>query len=266
MARNYKLTQTGQEVQNDLYKIEGIGPASSSQDGLMAASDKAKLDGIQAGAQVNPPVDATPTAGSGNPVSSGGVASAIADFITRTVNDLVNYYTKSQTYTKSEVDSLMAGIRQFAIRTVSILPDASAATMWAIYLVPSQELQTGNAKDEYITIDNGAGATDRYTWELIGSTAINLEGYVTDSYLQEVLTGYVSTSAFEQALGGKADKVSGATSGNFAGLDANGNLTDSGKKASDFATAAQGAKADTAYQKPSGGIPETDLLQEFVPA
>lgn len=46
----------------------------------------------------------------------------------------------------------------------------------------------------------------------------------------------------------KADKVSGATSGNFAGLDSNGNLTDSGKKASDFATAAQGSKADTAIQ------------------
>lgn len=32
----------------------------------------------------------------------------------------------------------------------------------------------------------------------------------------------------------KADKVSDATNGNFAGLDANGNLTDSGFKASDF--------------------------------
>ena len=32
----------------------------------------------------------------------------------------------------------------------------------------------------------------------------------------------------------KADKVSGATSGNFAGLDANGNLTDSGMNAANF--------------------------------
>ena len=46
----------------------------------------------------------------------------------------------------------------------------------------------------------------------------------------------------------KADKVSSATNGNFAGLDANGNLTDSGSKAADFATAAQGAKADSAIQ------------------
>lgn len=36
---------------------------------------------------------------------------------------------------------------------------------------------------------------------------------------------------------GKADKVQGATSGNFAGLDESGNLTDSGKKPGDFAAA-----------------------------
>ena len=46
-----------------------------------------------------------------------------------------------------------------------------------------------------------------------------------------------------QDISGKADKVSGATDGNFAGLDANGNLTDSGSKASDFKTK-QTAKAD----------------------
>lgn len=49
-------------------------------------------------------------------------------------------------------------------------------------------------------------------------------------------------------LGNKADKVANATSGNFAGLDENGNLTDSGKKESDFATSAQGGKADSAIQ------------------
>lgn len=36
-------------------------------------------------------------------------------------------------------------------------------------------------------------------------------------------------------VSGKADKVSNATANNFAGLDANGNLKDSGKKESDFA-------------------------------
>ncbi len=49
-------------------------------------------------------------------------------------------------------------------------------------------------------------------------------------------------------ISNKADKVTSATNGDFAALDANGNLTDSGKKASDFATAAQGTKADSAVQ------------------
>lgn len=53
-----------------------------------------------------------------------------------------------------------------------------------------------------------------------------------------VITGVtVTETGLDTALGAKADKVTGATSGNFAGLDANGNLTDSGNKAADFAAA-----------------------------
>lgn len=41
-------------------------------------------------------------------------------------------------------------------------------------------------------------------------------------------------TALQGSLANKADKVSGATANNFAGLDANGNLKDSGKSALDF--------------------------------
>lgn len=44
---------------------------------------------------------------------------------------------------------------------------------------------------------------------------------------------------------GKADKVSGATADNFAGLDSNGNLKDSGKKATDFAAASHNQASST---------------------
>lgn len=54
--------------------------------------------------------------------------------------------------------------------------------------------------------------------------------------------------ALEGIVASKADKVSNATAGNLAALDASGNLTDSGKNATDFATDEQGAKADTAVQ------------------
>ena len=55
-------------------------------------------------------------------------------------------------------------------------------------------------------------------------------------------------TGLNDAVTAKADKVADAVEGNFAGLDADGNLKDSGSKASDFATAAQGAKADSAIQ------------------
>lgn len=60
------------------------------------------------------------------------------------------------------------------------------------------------------------------------------DNVVTVNQLGKVLNGY--NDKINTKLGSKADKVSGATSGNFAGLDANGNLTDSGKKAADFKT------------------------------
>lgn len=46
-------------------------------------------------------------------------------------------------------------------------------------------------------------------------------------------------------LSGKADKVKSAVAGNFAGLDAGGNLTDSGKKATDFVAAEAGKRLMT---------------------
>ena len=59
-----------------------------------------------------------------------------------------------------------------------------------------------------------------------------------------------------QDISGKADKVASATSGNFAGLDANGNLTDSGHKHSDYKT------QQTAVSSPSTGSSTT--AYEFI--
>lgn len=53
-------------------------------------------------------------------------------------------------------------------------------------------------------------------------------------------TGIISNQTFDLAatadISGKADKVSGATNDNFAALDANGNLKDSGKNYSSFSS------------------------------
>lgn len=64
----------------------------------------------------------------------------------------------------------------------------------------------------------------------------------------------------------KADKVSGATNGNFAALDSNGNLKDSGNKASDFLTSHQdiSGKADLTVIAPAFDDTETYYVDAMV--
>lgn len=126
--------------------------------------------------------------------------SQIADFVTRSTTSLLHYYLKSQVYTKEEVQDLISTIEGFSYEVVSELPTASADTMRKIYLVPSSEPQAGNVKDEYITIDNGAEAATRYTWEQIGSTAIDLSDYVTTEDLNDALDELPVVKYVEQAL------------------------------------------------------------------
>ena len=73
------------------------------------------------------------------------------------------------------------------------------------------------------------------------TVAVNVSK-ATDNALQVKEDGlYVPKAEFVD-ISGKADKVADATEGNFAGLDAKGNLTDSGKKASDFVSAEAGKR------------------------
>lgn len=63
---------------------------------------------------------------------------------------------------------------------------------------------------------------------------------------------------------GKMDKIPSSAEGNIVVFDNEGNADDIGISPQDFATAQQGAKADTAYQKPETNIPLSDLSQEVV--
>ena len=74
-----------------------------------------------------------------------------------------------------------------------------------------------------------------------------------------------SASTLQEDISGKAAKANNPTANNLAGLDASGNLKDSGYAPGDFATAEQGAKADTAYQKPVSGIPSRDIESGVIP-
>ena len=122
------------------------------------------------------------------------VDALIANFITKSVNDLVNYYLKSDTYTKAEVQQLIAAVQQFTYQSVAELPMASADTMNKIYLVPSTNPETKNVKDEYITISVTDQGTTTYSWEQIGSTTVDLSGYYTSAQTDAAITAAINTA------------------------------------------------------------------------
>ena len=123
---------------------------------------------------------------------------------------------------------------------------ASAHTHDSRYLSSSAQTDINNA----VKITNvnqtisGNKAFENDVTVGTSSTPVSVMGIASDvSNIKEVIPS-TATSSNKLAtmedipsvpvVTGKADKVDNATDGNFAGLDANGNLTDSGKKASDF--------------------------------
>lgn len=192
-----------------------------------------------------------------------GVIPDVSNFITASVNNLINYYLKSETYTKAEVNALIRSIQGFSYESVESLPTASANTMGIIYLIPSEDPQTKNVKDEYITLLSGEVGSYTYSWEQIGSTAIDLSGYVTTEALNTELAKYTTTANLTTLLATKQDTISdlatirsGAAAGATAYQKPAGGIPKS-DTASDVQISL--GKADTAYQKPSGGVPKTDL-------
>lgn len=98
---------------------------------------------------------------------------------------LLNYYTKSETYTKTEVNNLVSTIPEFSIEVVQTLPttDISPTT---IYLTPSTNPKTQNTYDEFIYINN--------TWEQIGSTTADFTNYYTKSETDTLLNAKADAS------------------------------------------------------------------------
>jgi hypothetical protein len=99
--------------------------------------------------------------------------------IQQVTNSLVNYYLKTETYSKIEVNQIVDNVRQFQYKVVTTLPTASTDTVGYIYLVPSENPKTRNVKEEYITISEESGGQTTYSWEHIGSTNIDLSDYPT---------------------------------------------------------------------------------------
>lgn len=133
----------------------------------------------------------------------------LSQFITKSVDDLVNYYKKTETYTQTEVNNLIGAIQQFHYEIVQELPETGVNNI--LYLVPKTASQTNNVYDEYVYANNN--------FEKIGDTQIDLTNYVTTTQLNTALADYTTTSALNTLLAGKQDTLTAGT-----GIDITNNV------------------------------------------
>lgn len=88
-------------------------------------------------------------------------------FITKAVSDLANYYLKSETYSRDELDNKLSAIPKFSIAVVTSLPTSNISET-TVYLIGSGE-EENNLYTEYIYV-NGH-------WEYLGKQTVDLTGY-----------------------------------------------------------------------------------------
>ncbi len=181
--RNASVTSHG--AMTARIDISGRGGGTDDYRGL---SNKPSINGVElfgnkTNAELHIPTDT-------NELTNG------AGFIDSTVNNLINYYLKTETYTKEEVEGLISAIQQCSFEVVESLPLVGETNI--IYLVLKQSAETRNIYDEYIYVNHG--------WEKIGDTQIDLSNYVTTQDLSTALQNYVTTTAFETTLLNYYDK------------------------------------------------------------
>lgn len=139
----------------------------------------------------------------------------VSEFVKKTVNDLTNYYLKSETYTQSEVNQLIGAIKSVSFKLVPELPSTGETNI--IYLVPSSKSTVGNIYDEYIYV------SDKF--ELVGSTAMDLSDYYTKDEINQLLFDYITSNDLEDILENYVKNTDYATTSKAGIVKVGNNLT-----------------------------------------
>ena len=118
----------------------------------------------------------------------------VGDYITNAVDNLVNYYLKSETYSQSEVKELIGSLTHINIEVVSSIDDVTEPNV--IYLVPVSGGESDDYYNEYILVNGNP--------ELIGNTRVDLSNYYTRKQTDDLLKG-------KQPVGNYVTSVNGTT-------------------------------------------------------
>ena len=172
-------------LNNKVDKEEGKGLSENDFTNTL----KSKLDHIENGAEVNVQSDFGQTNSSADDFIK-NKPTKLSDFdndegfIDNTVNNLVNYYKKAETYTQAEVNALIGSIVTISILVVQELPVTGENNI--IYLVPVEDPNPNNIYEEYIYVNN--------SWEMIGTTAVDLSNYYTKAETDNLLLAKANSS------------------------------------------------------------------------
>lgn len=137
---------------------------------------------------------------SGSLTSKKTTLTAIANHINTVVQYTNAYGTQAKTTAGAinELKQLISLIPQFSIEVVEELPteDISDTT---IYLVPAEDPEVGNYYEEYIHVNN--------TWELVGTTAVDLSAYYTKLEVDGLLADKLEADDFEASQTASANPI-----------------------------------------------------------
>ena len=148
-----------------------------------------------------------------------------SSYITKTIEDLTNYYKKSETYTQEEINQKISAIPKFKVEVVNTLPISNISSD-TIYLKTISG-ESPNLYEEYIYVNN--------QWEKLGTQTVDLTNYALKSelfskdynelinkptiptnnnqltngagYLTSIPTEYVTETELNELLETKEDKV-----------------------------------------------------------
>lgn len=125
----------------------------------------------------------------------------VSNFITRTVDNLTNYFLKSETYSQEQIDNMVSSIPKFSIEVVDNLPTSNISYTTIYLLVNGNE--DLNLYTEYIYVNN--------VWEKLGTQKLDLSGYYTKEEINSLLSNidlsdYYTKIEINNLLKTKAEK------------------------------------------------------------
>lgn len=158
---------------------------------------------------------------------------------------ITDAYTKAQT--DSAISTAVANADHLKREIVSVLPEIEEADEHTIYMVGTGAGSENSVYEEYMLINGG--------FEKVGSSEVDLTNYALKSYVDSAKTEAINTAGTnaDSKIATKVGDIGSSTVKDYVD-QAETDAVNSAKSyadglASNYATAAQGAKADTALQK-----------------